>query len=79
MSGGKGGGDTEKPTIHFSSRGTTGNIFWILGAVRLEMQKQRRITDYNNLRDRVTSSSSYEEALAIIREEINLIDDDGEV
>ena len=52
-------------------------IFAILAMVRRELQKQRRITDYNNLRDRVTSSGSYEEALAIIRETVNLIDDDG--
>lgn len=67
----------EKPTVHFHSRHESGNIFVILALVRREMQKQRRITDYNNLRDRVTSSGSYEEALAIIRETIELIDDDG--
>ena len=63
--------------IHFRSRHESGNIFVILALVRRELQKQRRITDYNNLRDRVTSSGSYEEALAIIRETVNLIDDDG--
>ena len=68
---------TEQPTIHFRSRHESGNIFVILALVRLEMQKQRRITDYNNLRDRVTASGSYQEALAIIRETVNLIDDDG--
>lgn len=65
-------------TIHFNSRGESGNIFWILGAVRQVFQKKRRITDFNTLRDRVISSGSYSEALAIIREQINLIDDDGE-
>ena len=68
----------EKPTIHFSSRHESGNIFFILALVRREMQKQRRITDYNNLRDRVTRSHDDREALAIIRETGNLIDDDGE-
>lgn len=67
----------KKPIVHFRSRHESGNIFFILALVRREMQKQRRITDYNNLRDRVTSSGSYEEALAIIRESVNLIDDDG--
>lgn len=66
-----------KPTIHFRSRHESSNIFVILALVRREMQKQRRITDYNNLRDRVTASGSYQEALAIIRETVNLIDDDG--
>ena len=69
----------EKPTVHFRSRHESGNIFVILALVRRELQKQRRITDYNNLRDRVTSSDSYTEALAIIRETVNLIDDDGSV
>lgn len=68
-----------KPTIRINSRGESGNIFWILGSVRQALHKQRRITDYNNLRDRVTSSGSYNEALAIIREYVDLIDDDGEV
>lgn len=63
--------------IHFRSWHESGNIFVILALVRRELQKQRRITDYNNLRDRVTTSGSYEEALAIIRETVNLIDDDG--
>jgi hypothetical protein len=67
----------QKPTIHFRSRHESGNIFVILALVRREMQKQRRITDYNNLRDRVTHSHDYREALAIIRETVNLIDDDG--
>ena len=69
----------EKATVHFHSQSESGNIFFILGLVRREMQKQRRITDYNNLRDRVTNSGSYKEALAIIRETVILIDDDGRV
>lgn len=69
--------NVEKPTVHFRSGHETGNIFVILALVRREMQKQRRITDYNNLRDRVTRSGSYQEALAIVRETVNLIDDDG--
>jgi hypothetical protein len=67
-----------KPTIHFHSRKESGNIFFILGLVSREMQKQRRITEYNDLRDRVTSSGSYAEALAVIREYVELIDLDGE-
>lgn len=68
-----------KPTVHFNSRGESGNIYWILGAVRTALRKQRRITEYNDLRDRVFASGSYQEALAIIREYVDLIDDDGEV
>jgi len=66
-----------KPTIHFNSRGHSGNIFWIIGACQVELHKQQRIADYNNLRERVQASGSYEAALAEIRKDINLIDDDG--
>lgn len=68
----------EKPTVHFRSRHESGNIFVILGLVRRALQKQRRITEYNDLRDKVTGSGNYRDALAIIREKIDLIDDDGE-
>ena len=66
-----------KPTVHFSSRGESGNIFWILAAVRKALRKQRRITDYNTMWERVQKSGSYTKALAIIREYVDLIDDDG--
>lgn len=69
----------EKPIVYFRSRHESGNIFFILGMVRNVMRKQRRITEYNELRDRVTNAGSYQEALEIIREKINLIDNDGEV
>lgn len=63
--------------VHFASRHHSGNIFWIMGAVRGALEKERRITEWNDLRDQITSSSSYEEALKLIREHVNLIDDDG--
>ena len=68
----------KKPTVYFDSRGESGNIFCILGLVRREFRKQRRITEYNDLRDRVTASGSYDEALRIIREKVDLIDVQGE-
>lgn len=37
------------------------------------MRKQRRIIAFNDLRDRVFEAQSYEEALAIIGEEVTLI------
>ena len=46
-----------------------------IGAVtRKIMRQQRRYTDFNNLRDRIFESGSYEEALAIIGEEVELVD-----
>jgi hypothetical protein len=64
----------EKPTIIYDSRGETGNIYYLIGQLQQIMRKQRRYTDFNNLRDRIFESSSYEEALAIIGEEVELVD-----
>ena len=64
----------EKPTIIYDSRGETGNIYYLIGQLQQLMRKQRRYTDFNNLRDRIFESSSYEEALAIIGEEVELVD-----
>ena len=64
----------KRPELIYDSRGESGNIFWILGQVRRIMQKQRRITAYNELWERVQRAGSYKEALDIIREEVTLID-----
>ena len=64
----------EKPTIIYDSRGETGNIYYLIGQLQRIMRKQRRYTDFNNLRDRIFESGSYEEALAIIGEEVELVD-----
>ena len=66
----------KKAVIHFRSCGSSGNIYWILGAVRVQMQKERRITDYNNAWERV-QQTDYAGALKILRELVDLIDDDG--
>ena len=66
-----------KPEIHFRSHSQSGNIFYILGLVRNALQKQHRITDYNNLRDQVFTTGSYKESLEVIRKTVTLIDDDG--
>ena len=66
----------EKPTLHFQSRHETGNIYWILWKVRDIMRKDRMITAFNNMRDAVEESGSYEEALQIIGLHVRLIDDD---
>lgn len=67
---------TAKPTVHFQSRHESGNIYWIVGMVRDVLRKQRRITEFNDMRDRVFLSGSYQEALAIIGEYVTLVDDD---
>jgi len=67
----------KRAEIHFQSCHASGNIYWILGAVRMQMQKEHRINDYNEMWERVQNSWSYPDALAVIREYVNLIDDDG--
>ena len=61
-----------KPVIESGPYGHSGNIYWILGEVSKLMRKQRRYTDFNNLRDRVFEAQSYDEALQIIGEEVTL-------
>ena len=64
----------KKPVLIYDSRGESGNIFWILGQVRRILQKQGRISAYNELWERVQSAGSYRKALDIIREEVTLQD-----
>ena len=61
-----------KPVVEYDPHGRSGNIYWILGEVSKLMRKQRRYTDFNNLRDRVFEAQSYDEALQIIGEEVTL-------
>ena len=63
-----------KPTITYRSHGPEGNVFWLLSAAGQALRKQRRINDYNTMRDRVTSSHSYQEALDIMSEYVTLND-----
>ena len=65
-----------KDVIHFQSRHESGNIYWIMGKVRDIMRKERRITDWNNAWERI-QKTDYAGALAILRELVDLIDDDG--
>ena len=64
----------EKPTITYDRSGPSGNIYAILGAVSQALRKQRRYADFNTLRDRVFEAKSYEEALQISGETVNLVE-----
>lgn len=68
----------KKAEIHFGSRHASGNIFAILARVRTQMQKEHRITDWNNAWERV-QHTDYLGAMTILRELVDLIDDDMEV
>lgn len=66
----------KKAEIHFQSHGPSGNVYAIMGMVRQQMQKERRITDWNNAWEQI-QKTDHAGALAIMRELVNLIDDDG--
>ena len=54
--------------------GPDGNIYVIMGLVMQILRKQRRYTDWNNLRDAITSSKSYANALREINKVVELVD-----
>jgi len=62
--------------VMVSSRGAGGNIYAILGEVQRAMRKAQLIQAYNDLRDDVFNSGSYTEAIARIRQTVDLIDTD---
>lgn len=63
----------KKGTVYYNSKGPSG-IYHILYLVRQEMRKQRRISEFNECRDKVFDSQSYEDALAVINEYVDLVD-----
>lgn len=69
----------KKITVTIASRGHEGNIYSILAKVHLEMRRLSLIQQYNDLYCAVTTSESYSAAIARIRQDVELIDTDGEV
>lgn len=67
----------EKPRVEFESRGPSGNVYHIIGMVQQAMRKQRRIMEYNEMWERVQNSKSYDQALTVMREYVDLVDLDG--
>lgn len=61
--------------LHFNSGEESGNIFFILGMAHAVMQRQRRITEYNDMLQEVQNSGSYEAALEIIGKHVPITDD----
>ena len=66
----------KKAEIHFHSCGRTGNVYFIMSMVRDQMQKEHRPTDWNNAWERI-QKTDYAGAIEIMRELVDLIDDDG--
>ncbi len=69
----------KKPIIKINSDGEQGNIFYILALASNALRRQYRIADYNELRDRVYNSKNYKEALAIVREYVEIVDIDNQI
>ena len=64
----------KKPVLIYDRRGPEGNIFWLLGQAQRLMKRNGRIAEWKTIWERVQSAGSYEEALAIIGEEVTLRD-----
>jgi len=58
--------------VRFDRRGESGNIFFILGAAYAELIKLEKLNEAREMNSRVMSSGSYEEALKIIGEYVEL-------
>ena len=70
-----------KPELIYDSKGESGNIFCILGTLLKIMRHNNKGTPwvvtkarFDDIAKRVFAAQSYEEALAIIGEEVTLID-----
>lgn len=68
----------ERPTVEFRSKGESGNIYYILKLVSMELLPKGRRRAFEKIKRGVMSSPSYSDALSIIRTEVNLIDLDGD-
>lgn len=60
--------------IFIDLSGENGNVFYVLGVVKKELQKKDRLSDYEELYERVKVCDNYKEALGIINEYVVLYD-----
>ena len=74
---GIGGAGMTKPVIKYHSRVESGNIYALLAKCSAELLKMHRISEYNELRDRVCAEKSYKGALSVLGEVFELKDLDG--
>lgn len=64
----------EQTLIFIDLSGENGNVFYVLGVVKKELQKKDRLSDYEELYERVKACDNYKEALGIINEYVVLYD-----
>lgn len=64
----------EQSLIFIDLSGENGNVFYVLGVVKKELQKKDRLSDYEELYERVKACDNYKESLGIINEYVVLYD-----
>lgn len=62
-----------KPIVFFESRGESGNIFALLGRVSQALNDEKA---FNELWEKV-QQGTYPQAIQLIKQKVNLIDEDG--
>jgi hypothetical protein len=60
--------------VQFNRKKPNGNIYWILGAAVAELKRDGKEDDAQRMCDRVYQSGSYDTALAIIGEYVELVE-----
>lgn len=65
--------------VRFCRSGSSGNIYCIMGGAIKILRKVGRFDDAKVMVDRVTHSVSYDDALGIVGEYVNLVEFWGEV
>lgn len=60
--------------VVFDRRGSSGNIFFILAMAYGEMKEAGRMDEYEEMNARVKASGSYDAALAVIGEYVDLVE-----
>ena len=69
----------KKIKITIASSGPGGNIYSILAKIRSELRKRGLMQEFNGLYFDVFNCKSYQEAIARIRQDIELIDTDKNI
>ena len=64
----------ERPIIYYDGCGESGNIYWLLGALQLELRKRNMMSVFNDAQRRVLKAKNYNEAISTISEYAELID-----
>lgn len=62
-------------SVVFNRNGESGNIFHIMGKASIVLKLEGRTMDAKQMVTRVTHSESYEEALEIISEYVDLVEE----